>query len=150
MGKQSEIYRLFGELCGTKSLEEAIGDNKIDNLADDLKRATEIELGMFAASLMNSYANDFIQSFRTPQFEGFREAFSDVVARYRVMDGTEQGDLFQKIETMFKDIFVQRFSALGPEAAELMAQRYSGQMVDMLKALSIQANTDLAIGKSWY
>ena len=99
---------------------------------------------------MNTYAKDFLQSFRAPMFEGFREAFQDVVSRYRLMDGTEQGDLFHKIETMFKDIFVQRFSALGPEAAELMAQRYSGQMVDMLKSLSIQANTGLAVDKSWY
>ena len=131
-------------------LVEALGDNKVDNIVDDLARAADIELQMFSASLLNTQAKEFLQSYRTPQFEGFRAAFRAVVARYRVMDGTEQGDLFHKIEILFKDIFVQKFGALGPEAAELMSQRYSNQMVAVLKSLSVQANVDMDQGKSWY
>ena len=57
----------------------------------------------------------------------------DIQQRYRVMDGMERQDLFRQIEGMFKSIFLQKFSSLGPETAELIAVRYAGQMVKQIK-----------------
>lgn len=132
-----KLLDLFEEVTGS-ALNEYVGDNKVDNLAEELKRATEIELNMFAASLINSSVNSFLQSYATPQFEGFKTTISAIVERFRVMDDAERLDLFQKIEIMFKDLMTKNFAALGPETAELIASRYSKQMLQFFK----DKNTD--------
>lgn len=144
MNKDSqEVFRMMGEL-GTKGpISEAIGDNTVDNMVDELTRSTNIELGKFVSSLLNTNINLFLHSYSLPQYEEFRATFRHVLSRYQVMDGMEQGDLFRKIENMFKDIFISKFGDLGPEVAEVIAQRYSNQMIDMLKKNSVQANVDL-------
>jgi hypothetical protein len=144
MNKDSqEVFRMMGEL-GTKGpISEAIGDNTVDNMMDELTRSTNIELGKFVSSLLNTNINLFLHSYNLPQYEEFRSSFRLVLNRYQVMDGSEQGDLFRKIENMFKDIFISKFGDLGPEVAEVIAQRYAVQMVDMLKKNSVQANVDL-------
>lgn len=123
---------------------EAIGDNKVDNLVDELKRATEIELAMFVASQLNSGVQAFQQQYTTPQFDGFKVILKSLVDRYRVMDDAEKLDFFQKIEIFFKDLMQKNYSALGPEAAELVASRYAKQMMDWLKKQNLdpQAPTD--------
>lgn len=125
--KTVEVYRMIA------SLEEQVGDNKIDHMAEAIRRSVDIEIDMFVASLLNSMVNDFGKSYTNPQYEGFRMAMQDIEQRYRVMDGMERQDLFQKIENIFKGIFLQKFNALGPEAAELAAVRYAGQMIKKIK-----------------
>ena len=115
-----------------------MSDTKVDNLAEELKRSTEIELNMFAAGLLNTSFNSFMQSYTTPQFEGFKTVIGSIVDRFRVMDDAEKLDLFQKIELMFKELLTKNFGALGPEQAELIASRYSKQMIQFLK----DKNTD--------
>lgn len=137
------LIKIIEDVTG-QSIVEFVGDNKIDNLADELKRATEIELNMFAASLINTNANSFMQNYSTPQFEGFKAIITGIVDRYRVMDDAEKLDLFQKIELMFKDLMTKNFAALGPETAEIIASRYSKQMLQFLKDKNVdpQAATD--------
>lgn len=127
-----ELSSLFNGITGTE-LNEYVGDNKIDNLADELKRSAEIELKMFATSLLQTNLNLFLQAFVTPQFASFKTCIDAITDRYRVMDDQERLDLFQKMELMFKEIFINNFSALGPETAELIASRYAQQMVKHLK-----------------
>jgi len=144
MDKDSqEIFRMMGELGTRGPISEAIGDNTVDNMIDELTRSTNIELGKFVSSLLNTNINLFQHSYNLPQYEEFRSSFQMILNRYQVMDGSEQGDLFRKIENMFKDIFISKFGDLGPEVAEVIAQRYAVQMVDTLKKNSIQANVDL-------
>lgn len=137
------LNKMFLEFTGD-NLNEFVGDNKVDNLADELKRSTEIELNMFAASLINTNVNSFMQSYTTPQFEGFKTTMGAIIERYRVMDDAEKLDLFQKIELMFKDLMTKNFAALGPETAELIASRYSKQMLQYFKDKNVdpQASTD--------
>lgn len=122
---------------------EAVGDNVVDNMMDELKRAVDVEMGQFVTSLLNSNVMKFLYAYTVPQYEGFQEALQVVVERYQVMDGTEQGDLFAKIDNLFKDMFVDKYAALGPEAAELVAKKYAMQMVNWLKKQRVQANTEL-------
>lgn len=120
-------------------LHEAIGDNTVDNLMDALKRSTAVEVNNFTVALLNANVDKFQYAYRLPQHDQFRQDLRNVLERYRIMDGMEQGDLFVKIESMFKDLFVERYGSLGPEAAELIAVRYAKQMVLFLKENSIQA-----------
>lgn len=139
-----EVINIYEELV------EAIGDNKVDNLIQDLQRVTEVETSMFVARLLQTNVKKFAFSYNLPQYEAFREAFKDVLGRYLVMDGEEKGDLFVKIESMFKEIFVQKYAGLGPEAAEQTAKLYAEQMICILKQNSVQANTEMYPQKSWY
>jgi len=144
MDKESqEIYRMMGELATFGEVSEAIGDNVVDNMMADMARATSVELSKFVASLLNTNLNTFMHSYQMPQYEEFRGAFRMILSRYQVMDGLEQGDLFQKIENMFKDLFIRHYSALGPEVSEVIARRYATQMIEMLKVNSIRANVDM-------
>lgn len=148
MGKEvNEVFQMMGELRTRGELSEAIGDNTVDNMMDELTRATSIEVGKFVGSLLSSNINSFMHCYSIPQFEDFKAMFHQILNRYQVMDGMDQGDLFKKIEIMWKDLFVDRYADLGPEVAELIAKRYSVQMVNMLKANSVQANVDLDVGR---
>lgn len=129
-------------------LEEAIGDNTVDNLVADLSRATEVEVGKFVGALLNVSTDNFLFAYAVPQFEGFATTFKNVTQRYQMMDGTEQGDLFAKIEIMFKNIFVDKYASMGPDVAELIAKKYAVQMIEQLKRQSIQANVDMHQDKS--
>jgi hypothetical protein len=135
--------KIFEDVTG-QTMNEFVGDSKIDNMVDELRRSTDIELKMFSASLINSNVNSFIQQYNTAQFEGFKEILGAIIDRYRVMDDAEKLDLFTKIELMFKDIMAQNFSALGQETAEIIASRYSKQMLQYLKSQNLdpQAATD--------
>lgn len=117
-----------------KVFDEAIGDNKVDNLVSELKRCTDNELKMFTVSQLNSGVQSFQQQYSTPQFDGFKVVLTALVDRWRVMDDMEKQDLCQKIELTFKEIMTDNYSALGPETAELVASRYAKQMIDHLKA----------------
>lgn len=141
--EEREVFLMMGELETRGEISEAIGDNTVDNMIDELKRATGIELGRFVGSLLGANLNTFIHSYTVPQHEEFREIFNQILSRYRVMDGMDQGDLFKKIEIFWKDLFVERYADLGAEVAELVAKRYATQMVLVLKANSIQANVDM-------
>lgn len=137
------------EELGTKGeLSETIGDNSVDNFMQELERAACIEVGRFVGSLLNSHIQRFLHCYDMPQHEEFRSVFKQVLNRYQIMDGDEQGDLFRKIENMFKDIFVNKYSDLGPEVAELIAKRYAVQMIDVLKQNAIRANVDDHVDKS--
>lgn len=139
-----ELYgQLKSELGGRKVVLEAIGDNSIDNQIDELRRATDVEVGQFVTALLNANVQNFTYAYNVPQYEGFKKSFMTVLERYRLMDGTEQGDLFAKIDIMFKDLFVEKFAGMGPEIAELVAKKFSLQMVNILKSNSIQANVDM-------
>lgn len=127
----------------TAQIQETVGDNVVDNMVDELRRAVDIELGQFVMALLNTSIQNFMYAYSVPQFEGFKENMGVVLDRYQLMDGSEQGDLFAKIEIMFKDLFVQKHSSLGPEAAELVAKKYALQMINYLKANAIQANVNL-------
>jgi hypothetical protein len=127
-----EIHEIFESAAGMK-ISEAVGDNKVDNIIGELTRSTEVEIGMFVASLLNSSVNSFKQQYNTPQFEGFKKAMNASIERYRMMDESDRTDLFQKIEIMFKDIFFKNYAHIGHEEAEIVAMRYAKQMQSLLK-----------------
>jgi hypothetical protein len=133
MATKQDAYKTFYDV--KRSLKaEAVGDNKVDNMIEETRRSVEVEISMFVLALLNTSLKAFAQQYRTPQHEGFRGAMQDLYERYRVMDGTERADLFEKIELMFKGIFQDNYDSLGPDAAELVAKRYAKQMCDMIKA----------------
>jgi hypothetical protein len=123
---------LYEEILN-KPLLEYVGDNKVDNLADELRRSTEVELAMFVGSVLNTQYKQFLNSYSTPQHDGFQRTISAVRDRYCVMDDQEKIDLSQKIETLWKDIMVKQYGALGADSAELVATRYAKQMISWLK-----------------
>jgi hypothetical protein len=127
-----KLKAIFEAATG-KKFDEAVGDNKVDNLVSELTRCTEQELLMFSCSQMNGGAVAFQQQYSTPQFDGFKSVLASVVDRWRVMDDNEKLDLTQKIELLFKDLMIKNWGALGPETAELIASRYTKQMIDFLK-----------------
>lgn len=142
MNQAEKIYRELA-INPITSVVEAIGDNKIDNMVQELGRVTEVELGMFVATMLQKTVSLFAYDYEAPKYDGFEKAFKDIKERYQVMSGEEQGDLFTKIEQMFKEIFVQKFSGLGPEEAEATAKLYANQMIGILKDNSIQKNTEM-------
>jgi hypothetical protein len=127
--RRFDVFKMFGELS------EAIGDDKVDNMVDELKSVLEVELSMFLISLLNTNFSLFEKSYTNPQYEGFRRALTDLQQRFKVMDQLAKQDLFNKIEIVFKDIFRTSYSAMGPETAELIATRYASQMNKNLKAV---------------
>lgn len=144
------VWALFGQikeqvlgqpvqLSGSRALAEAIGDNTVDNLIDELTRATSIELGQFVVGLLNVNVDNFSFAYNLPQHIGFKHALDAIVSRYRVMDGSEQGDVFSKVKIMFKDILVARYPDLGPDAAEITALKYANQMIGFLKSQALSA-----------
>lgn len=149
MDKIKEVQKMLRELSPGKVIFEDIGDNTVDNLMTELSRAASVELGKFVGALLNTNMNKFLQSYNMPEFEPFRAVMKDVISRYQIMSGSEQGDLFLKIENMFKDIFVDQFGHLGPEIAEMIAKKYSVQMVQFIKQYGV-ANKDMDIKKDGY
>lgn len=152
--KIREVYEIYGQIKdeeskkGSGQVIEAIGDNTVDNLMCDLKRSSEVEIDMFVCALLNSNQDNFGFAYVVPQYDGFQDSFQKVVQRYRVMDGMEQGDLFEKVSGMFKDIFMSKCAAMGPKVAEQVGKKYAEQMIGMLKRESIQANVDMDVDKS--
>lgn len=140
----NEVYKMLGELSGTVS--EDVGDNTVDNMMTELYRSSKIELGKFVGSLLNANLNRFLQSYNLPEYEPFRNVMRNIISRYQVMSGSEQGDLFVKIEGMFKDIFVSQYGHLGPEIAELIAVRYAVQMIQFIKQYGV-AGDNLSLDK---
>ena len=140
-----DIKRMQGEVQG---LNEAIGDNTIDNMMDELNRATKIEIERFVVSLLNSQIKIFAQCYNLPQHEDFRVIFRKILYRYQVMDGSDQGDLFLKIENMFKDLFINKYGQSGPEIAEMLAKKYTVQMIGILRNNAVQGNVDMAQDKT--
>jgi hypothetical protein len=134
---EKEVYKMLGEFSENSKLLENIGDNTVDNLMDELNRGVKIELGKFVGSLLNTGINRFLHSYNLPQYEGFRSAMINIIDRFRVMDGADQGDLFRKIDNMFRDIFISQYGHLGPEIAEMIAKKYAVQMIDFIKSYSV-------------
>jgi hypothetical protein len=129
-------------------ISEGIGDNNIDNMVDELRSATEKEIQMFVSMMLSRVIRQFAQSYSTPHFEEFRKVLEDIVTRFNVMDSSEKGDLFTKIENMFKDIFVKNYSDLGPDAAKTVGSLYAAQMVRYLKSQQVQSNKNMFTPKS--
>jgi len=125
--RRIDLFKMYGELS------ESIGDNKVDNMVDELKSVIEIELANFVITLLNTNFSAFENSYTNPQFEGFRKALNDLKMRYKVMDNLDKQDLFNKIELIFKDLFRKIYCAQGPEVAELIGTRYAEQMVKNIK-----------------
>lgn len=126
------LQSLYSEILN-KPMTESIGDNKIDNLADELRRSTEVELAMFVGAILNTSYKAFAGNYATPQHDGFKRTIEAIRDRYCVMDDMEKLDLAQKIEIMFKDIMVKQYGALGADSAELVATRYAKQMINWFK-----------------
>ena len=120
--KRFDVFKMFGELT------EAISDDKVDTMVNELKSVIEVELAMFAVSLLEKYVGAFEESYASPQYEGFRKAVADLQLRFKVMGQLEQNDLYSKIEVLFKDVFRKAYSAHGPDVAESVAIRYAAQM----------------------
>lgn len=138
-----DTYRAIMKAMGHDSMVEMIGDNTVDNLISELTRCTTIELGHFAAGLMHVSVNKFEYAYETPHYDEFKAALTNLINRYKVMDGLEQGDTCMKMLAMMKDIFTSNYGALGPEAADAMATQYAQHMIDFIKSQNLQA-ADLA------
>ena len=141
-----EVCRMLGELS---PLSEEIGDNSVDNMMTQLQRSCGVELGKFVGSLLNTGVGRFLQSYNMPEYEPFRHAMMDIISRYQIMSGSEQGDLFLKIENMFKDIIMSQYAHLGPEIAEMIAKRYAVQMIQFIKEHGIAA-PDMDVDRDGY
>lgn len=127
-------YRDVLKAMGIAPVVEMIGDNTVDNLMTELVRCTTIELSQFVAGLLHTSVNKFAYAYETPQYEDFKQALANIAARYKVMDGLEQGDVCLKITAMMKDIFASHYGSLGPEAADAMAVQYAEHMLAWIKA----------------
>lgn len=136
--KIDDIHSIHKELIG-----EAVGDNKIDNMTDALKLAAGVELDKFGMSLMAESLSQFIGHYVNPEYVPFKSAVIDLILRYRIMDGAEQADLFDKIRSMFKQIFIEKYGSEGADKAEVLANIYSDQMIAVFKKNSVQANTEM-------
>lgn len=145
----NDLDKMFKELSGTE-IQEAVGDNAVDNMVTAMSRVVEVELSMFISKLLVMNVGKFSFSYEDPSYIEFKKNFSDIIARYQVMDAEEKGDLYQKIENMFKDIFTEKYAALGPQFAETTGALYAQQMVNILKSMSIQANVELYSPKRIY
>lgn len=132
----------------TAKLTESIGDNTVDNIVDELARCVAIEIDLFVIDLLNKMVSQFARNYHLPHYEEFRSAFNLVLNRYQLMNGDEEGDLYKKIENFFLNIFSQRFSSAGHEVSDVIAKKFTAQMIAFLKANKIQANTNLAVDKS--
>lgn len=143
------LNKMFEELSG-KKMQEAVGDNAVDNMVTAMSRVVEVELAMFLSKLLVMNVGKFSFSYEDPSYLEFKKNFSDIIARYQVMDGEDKGDLHQKIENMFKDIFTDKYAALGPQFAETTGALYAQQMVNILKSMSIQANVEIYSPKRIY
>jgi len=142
-----DVLRMQGEVQ-SRGLAETIGDNTIDNMMDEMVRSANIELDRFVVSLLNSNLKIFAQCYNLPQHEDFRIVFRKILYRYQIMDGSEQGDLYVKIENMFKDIFINKYNQMGTDISELLARKYATQMIDILRGNAVQANVDMAQDKT--
>jgi hypothetical protein len=140
--KIEDIYEIRNDLLGAPKVE-AVGDNKIDNMMADLKLAAGVELERFAMKMLADGMSKFAQQYATPEYLPFKEKVVDLIMRYRVTDGEEQADLFNKIQSMFKQIFVEKFGADSAEKAGVLAMQYAEQMIAIFKKNSAQANTEM-------
>lgn len=136
---KSDVLGYTPEMLTQGEMSEAIGDNTVDNLVDQLKTATAVEVSHFVVGLLNSNSDSFSYAFNLPSYDGFKTATTAIVDRFRLMDGAEQGDLFTKIMLMFKDLTMAQYGELGTDAAELVAVKYARLMIDFLKSKAIQA-----------
>jgi hypothetical protein len=141
----SSLKQIFDEM---NSLTESIGDNTVDNLVSELARCVSIELDLFVVDVLNKLAKDFARDYHMPFYEDFKTAFKLVLNRYQLMSGDEEGDLFKKIENLFLNIFSDKFNAAGHEVSDVIAKKFSNQMINFLKANKIQANTNLSVDKT--
>lgn len=127
---------------------EAIGDNVVDNLLKNMQLATETEVGLFVAGMLSANVEAFAYVFESPMYEGFKECFNKIVMRWSVMDEIERGDVVAKLLLMFRDLFMKKYSAVGPEAVDLIARRYTDLMVEEIKARSV-SHTNFVQPKAW-
>lgn len=130
------------------AIQESIGDNTIDNLVDELARATAIEMEMYANDLLSKMVQGFARDYSMPFYDEFKSSFRLLLSRYQLMSGDEEGDLFRKIEHMFMNIFSSKFSSQGYEVADVIAKKYATQMIRFLKHNKIQANSNLDLDKT--
>lgn len=128
-----EVRKVFHMLEELSPLSEEIGDNSVDNMMTELERSCGVEMGKFVGSLLNTNVDRFKHCYNMPEYEPFRHVMRDIISRYQIMAGSEQGDLFLKIENMFKDIMIGQYAHLGPEIAEMIAKKYAVQMIQFIK-----------------
>ena len=136
---RSSVLGLTPEMLAQSPFGEAIGDNTTDNLVDALRSATAVEVGQFVVGLLSVNAEKFAYAFEQAHYDGFKDALGMLVQRFRLMDGSEQTDLFTKIVLMFKDLMITKYADLGTDAAETVAAKFAAMMIDFLKSEAIQA-----------
>ena len=126
---------------------ESVGDATVDNLVDQLHISTSIELEKFVCELLSRSLNQFMTNYKMPLYDDFRTSFKAVLNRYQLMDGDQAGDLHKKIQIMMTSIFSEKFSANGHEVADVMAAKFSTQMINFLKYNRIQ-KADTTVDKT--
>lgn len=143
-----ELYRSVStSVLGRKPVVEFIGDNTVDNCVDELGRAAAVELDQFVCGLLNGSVDVFAYAYTMPRYAPFADSLKALVQRYVVADGMERGDIELKVQQAFRTIFSARWSALGPDAADAMADRYAEQACQWMRSQSPQ-QADLTIPQS--
>lgn len=151
MNTLDEIKGLHESLITAKSpVAEAIGDNKVDNLLSELKTFTADEIELSAVKSLAKHVNEFVGAYESPIDPRFKEKVIEIILRYRVMDGVEQQDLFDKIRIMFNDIFYAKFPTAPSAVKEEAAQLYAHQMIAILKKHAVGSAVNMAQGASVY
>jgi hypothetical protein len=140
--------KMFSFLDQMQNLNESIGDNTVDNIVDELARCVSVELDLFVIDLLGKMVTEFTRDYHLPFYEDFKTSFSLVLNRYQLMSGDEEGDLFKKIDNFFLNIFSEKFSAAGHEVSDVIAKKFSTQMIKFLKTNKVQANVDMAVDKT--
>lgn len=151
MGVVREAAELYGavsrDVLGREPLVEFVGDNTVDNTVGELGRAAAVELDQFVCGLLNGSSDVFVYAYTMPRYAPFGDALKALARRYVVADGMERGDVELKVQQAFRAIFSDRWSALGPDAADAMADRYAEQACEWLRSQSPQ-QADLTIPQS--
>lgn len=151
MNTLNDIKGLHSELIEAKSpVAEAIGDNKVDNMLSELKTFTADEVELCAINTLAKYPNEFLKYYETPIDPRFRDQVIEIIKRFRVMDGVEQQDLFDKIRIMFNDIFYAKFPTAKSAEKEAAAQLFAHQMIAIIKKHAVGSNVNMAQGGSVY
>lgn len=134
-----ELYRSVAtSVLGREPLVEFIGDNTVDNTVDELGRSASVELEQFVCGLLNGSSDVFAYAYTMPRYAPFADALKALARRYVVADGMERGDVELKVQQAYRRIFSEKWSALGPDAADAMADRYAEQTCEWLRAQSPQ------------
>jgi|GEM_PF-3979994 len=134
-------------VLGRRPVVEFVGDNTVDNCIDELGRTATVELDHFVCGLLNGSVDVFAYAYTMPRYQPFADSLKALVQRFVIADGMERGDIELKVKSAFRRIFSDRWSALGPDAADAMADRYADQAIEWMRSQSPQ-QADLTIPQS--